>query len=111
MQGRFKMEYRLFTIVRYNYGYYNTLTLTLTLALAPRTRSVNLVLAYQHSLFEPHNLNHVSVFPLTLRLPLRWPVHAYCSPHPLPLPYLVCWLININNGVIILILTSYLSLS
>jgi hypothetical protein len=24
MQGRFKMEYRLFTIVRYNYGYYNT---------------------------------------------------------------------------------------
>ena len=23
MQGRFKMEYRLFTIVRYNYGYYN----------------------------------------------------------------------------------------
>jgi hypothetical protein len=26
MQGRFKMEYRLFTIVRYNYGYYNTNT-------------------------------------------------------------------------------------
>jgi hypothetical protein len=26
MQGRFKMEYRLFTIVRYNYGYYNKKT-------------------------------------------------------------------------------------
>ncbi len=53
------------------------------------------------SLFEPHNLNHVSVFfPLTLRLsclPLCWPVHAYCSPHPLP--YLVCWLINIRDEV------------
>jgi hypothetical protein len=24
MQGRFKMEYRLFTIVRYNYRDYNT---------------------------------------------------------------------------------------
>ena len=23
MQGKFKMEYRLFTIVRYNYRYYN----------------------------------------------------------------------------------------
>jgi hypothetical protein len=30
MQGRFKMEYRLFTItiVRYNYGYYNTPSIT-----------------------------------------------------------------------------------
>ena len=34
-----------------------------------------------------HNLNHVSVFPLTLRLsclPLCWPVLAYSSPTPYP---------------------------
>ncbi len=38
-------------------------------------------------LFKPHNLNHVSVFLLTLRLsclPLCWPVLAYRSPHLYP---------------------------
>ena len=48
----------------------------------------------------PNNLNHVSVFPLTLRLsclPLCWPVLAYFSLHPLP--YSMC--VDLSTYVIL----------
>ncbi len=60
MQGRFKMEYRLFTIVRYNYNYrdYNS-----TLALTPYpTRCVGL------STFDPSYIIVLVCVPLPFPL-------------------------------------------
>ncbi len=55
------MEYRLFTIVRYNYGYYNTIA-QLPIkrdgtSFGPRGPQALFPLP-----FHTHNLNHVSVF-------------------------------------------------
>jgi hypothetical protein len=48
MQGRFKMEYRLFTIVRYNYGYYNILSVSRVRACAYVTRYTLPLTTNQH---------------------------------------------------------------
>ncbi len=66
--------------------FFHRICVVLALGCAPTLPLTNILTPYPVCI---HNLNHVSVFPLTLRLscsPLCWPVLAYSSSSPTPYP-------------------------
>ncbi len=83
MQGRFKMEYRLFTIVRYNYRDYNNQTSQPDLR-NPNFTNTLYQLAYYQVLLQRLNIQHnlvcyFSTLTLCTSYRLTWVKYYYHS--------------------------------